>query len=129
MRVPLKAAVAVPIAAVAAAGLVAFSAGPASAASHGSRVAQKFVGGCAVDLSISHPKAGSAWAYAYVGPYSTGWTCQGYVKNTHGTKSWTPGGNGGWSGGVWDGKGYKAWSCVYAYDHGKFKTSGCTSSH
>jgi hypothetical protein len=128
MRISFKAAVAVPMAAVAAAGLVAFSAGPASAESRGSRVAQSLVGGCAVDLSISHPKRGSAWAYAYVGAYSQGWTCAGEVINNHGSKSKTSA-KSGWSYGVRDGKGYKARACVWAYDHGKLKTSGCTSWH
>jgi hypothetical protein len=126
MRFPFKAAAVVPMAAVAAAGVVAFSAGPASAVSHGSRAEQQLIGGCAVDLTINKS---TSLAYAYVGPFSSNWTCQGYVRNNAGSTSWTPNGNGGWSKGVRHSKGYKAWACVYPYYKGKAQKSGCTGSH
>jgi hypothetical protein len=131
MRIPLKTAVGVPMAAVAAAGVVAFSASPASAVSHGRWVADKQVGGCLVELWVSHPKKNVYWAYASVRVYPGGpWTCQAYAKNTAGTKRWTPRTvHTAWSDGVWDGAGYKAWSCVYAYYNGNRPDSGCTSSH
>jgi hypothetical protein len=126
MRVPFKAAVAVPMAAVAAAGLVAFSASPASADSHGTVIEQRKILGCRLDLSINRS---TSWAYAHTWPVLPDWTCPGYVKNNHGTTSKTPPGNGGWSGGVWDGNGYKAWACMSAYNNGHFYNSVCTNSH
>lgn len=125
---------------------VAFSASPASASpapaspapdgtvsdsSYGWSVkSQALAGGCFVNLEVEHPSSGVYWARARVGIYSYGWTCRGYAKNTAGNKSWTGVANvhsDSWSGGVWDGDGYKAWACVYAYQNGVQKASRCTS--
>jgi hypothetical protein len=124
MRIPFKAAIAVPLATMAAAGVVAFSAGPASAASHGRQVAQNLTGGCAASLYCN---SSTKWAYTRASMYSYGWTCRGFVKNSHGSKSWTSKTAGeSWSGGVWRGSGYKAQACVYAYYNNHYKSWACT---
>lgn len=114
--------------AVTAAGVLAFSASPASAASHGSEVAQTFGGslhGCGVSLYYNK---NTGWAYAEAFAWAGGpWTCKGYVKNNHGSRSWTPTTTtGAWSGGVWRPRGYKAQACGYAYYKGKYQGWRCT---
>ncbi|MCO6005997.1 hypothetical protein NE236_13475 [Actinoallomurus purpureus] len=122
-----KTAIGAPMAAIAAAGIVAFSTSPASAASHGSLLQQDASGGCFVSLYLNKS---TKWAYAKVGMYSYDWTCKGFVKNNHGSKSWTAkSASDVWSGGVWRGKGYKVQACVYAYYKNKYKSWACTHWH
>jgi hypothetical protein len=124
MRMSFRTAVGIPLAVMAAAGVVAFSTTPASAASHGHLVAQNAAGGCAVSLYLNKS---TKWAYTKVSMYSYSWSCKGFVKNNHGSKSWTAkSASSAWSGGVWRGKGYKVQACVYAYYKNKYKSWGCT---
>ncbi|MCO5995011.1 hypothetical protein [Actinoallomurus rhizosphaericola] len=128
MRIPFRATLGVPMAAVVAAGVLALSAGPASASSHGKEVAQTFGGslhGCVVSLYYNKH---TGWAYADTGVWAGGpWQCKGFVKNNHGGKSWTAKtATDAWSGGVWRPRGYKAQACSYAYYKGKYQGWRCT---
>jgi len=106
---------------MAAAGVIAHS-----AASHGRELEQHLTGGCAASLYCN---SSTKWAYANVGPYSEGWTCKWFVKNSHGSKSWTKTATDAWSGGVWRGSGYKVQACVYTYYKGQYKSWACTKWH
>lgn len=109
------------MAAVAAAGVVAFSAGPASAATY-----QKLAHGCAVDLRVN----GSS-AYAHVGAWGASPVrCKGFVKNTAGAKQWTATtGTTANSRAVSHSASRRTQACVYAYYGSSYRGWGCTSWH
>jgi hypothetical protein len=127
MRIPFKTAVGVPMAAMAAAGVVAFSTSPASADQYGRKVVLSASrSGCTVSLYFN---SSTKLAYAKVSAYGGFDKCNGFVQNTRKEKSsrTVSGSGSGWSNGVRRGSGFNAQACVYAYVQGNYKGWTCTS--
>ncbi|TCC53454.1 hypothetical protein E0H75_07120 [Kribbella capetownensis] len=124
---------------MACAGAIALSAAPAQATSYGREIGpnstidygrelgENLSTNCGVTLTYN---SYTKWAYAEVIRFRPGWTCKGFVKNSHGSQSWTRlTSDSAWSGGVWRAKGYKAQACVYVYYKNRYKTWACTKWH